>query len=215
MREDTESLPPVDPPPTPPRQKLKIKLSDGKEREIQHMIATSFWSADGRVISVEEFLEGLFGVLPEYFKSEEELRALWSNPKTRKTLLEKLAEAGYGKESLESIQKLINAENSDLFDVLEYISFAHKPITRAARVFAAQISINKVLDERQREFVEFVLSKYIESGVGELDQEKLPHLLQLKYQALSDAAAILGGTDKILSTFIDFQKHLYQKTAAA
>jgi type I restriction enzyme, R subunit len=215
VREDTESLPPVDPPPTPPRQKLRIKLSDGKEREIQHMIATSFWSADGRVISVEEFLEGLFGVLPEYFKSEEELRALWSNPKTRKTLLEEIAEAGYGKESLESIQKLINAENSDLFDVLEYISFAHKPITRAARVLAAQISINKVLDERQREFVEFVLSKYIESGVGELDQEKLPHLLQLKYQALSDATAILGGTDKILSTFIGFQKHLYQKTAAA
>jgi type I restriction enzyme R subunit len=49
-----------------------------------------------------------------------------------------------------------------------------------------------------------VLSKYIESGVGELDQEKLPHLLQLKYQALSDATAILGGTDRILSTFIDF-----------
>jgi type I restriction enzyme R subunit len=212
VREDPESLPPVDP--TPPRQKLRIKLSDGKEREIQHMIATSFWSADGRVISVEEFLEGLFGVLPEYFKSEEELRVLWSNPQTRKILLAKLDDAGYGKEELESIQKLINAENSDLFDVLEYISFAQKPITRAARVIAAQGNINDGLDDKQRAFVEFVLSKYIESGVGELDQEKLPHLLKLKYQALSDATSILGGTDNILSTFIGFQKHLYQRPAA-
>lgn len=215
VRDDPEPLPPVDPPlPPPPRQKLRIKLSDGKEREIQHMIATSFWSADGRVISVEEFLEGLFGVLPEFFKSEDDLRELWSNPQTRKTLLAKLADTGYGKEELESIQKLIDAEKSDLFDVLEYISFAHKPITRAARVEEAQKSIYHGLDEKQRGFVEFVLSKYIESGVGELDQEKLPHLLQLKYQALPDAVAILGGTERILSTFIDFQRHLYQLPAA-
>ena len=204
------------PPETPAvaRKKLRIKLSDGKEREIQHMIATSFWSADGRVISVEEFLEGLFGVLPEYFRNEEELRVLWSNPQTRKSLLAKLAEAGYGKGELESIQKLIDAEKSDLFDVLEFVSFAKPPMTREARVAAAQKSVYDGLDERQKEFVAFVLAKYIETGVGELDQEKLPHLLQLKYQALSDATAILGPADTILSTFIAFQKHLYQRPAA-
>jgi type I restriction enzyme, R subunit len=216
VREEPEPLPPPDPPEPSgeTRRKLRIKLSDGKEREIQHMIATSFWSADGKVISVEEFLQGMFGVLPDYFKSEEELRVLWSKPQTRRSLLEKLADAGYGKETLESIQKLINAEKSDLFDVLEYISFAHAPITRENRVAEAQSSIYYGLDDRQREFIEFVLAKYIESGVGELDQEKLPHLLQLKYQALPDAVAILGSTDKILSTFIEFQKYLYQRPAA-
>ena len=34
---------------------------------------------------------------------------------------------------------------------------------------------------KQKEFLEFVISKYIETGVDELDQEKLPHLLELKY----------------------------------
>src|SRR5690348_13383683 len=29
-------------------QRLKIKLADGKERSIQHMMATTFWSADGK-----------------------------------------------------------------------------------------------------------------------------------------------------------------------
>ena len=120
------------------RQKIKIKLKDGKEREIQHMIATSFWSADGKPISAEEFLNNLFGELPSLFKSEAELRTLWSHPMTRKTLLEKLADAGYGREELASLQQLIDAEKSDLFDVLEYVFNSDiKPITRAARVAAA------------------------------------------------------------------------------
>ena len=195
-------------------KKVKIKLCDGKEREIQHMIATSFWSADGKPISAEEFLKGLFGALPEFFKSEDELRKIWSNPITRKILLEKLFDAGYGKAELADLQKLINAENSDLFDVLEYISFAIKPITREMRVAQAQAKIFRGLDNKQKEFLEFVLSKYIETGVEELDQEKLPHLLTLKYQALMDAEEILGGVDNIRTIFIEFQKYLYEKAVA-
>ncbi len=198
-------------PPESPKKKIKIKLRDGKEREIQHMISTSFWSADGKPISAEEFLQGMFGTLPEFFKSEDELRRIWSNPNTRKTLLEKLADAGYGLDELATLQKMINAEKSDLFDVLEYISFAMKPITREMRVAQAQSKIFNGLDNKQKEFLEFVLSKYIETGVEELDQEKLPDLLTLKYQAISDAEEILGGVENIRSTFIDFQKYLYEK----
>ncbi len=215
VNDPPEPLPPKEPKtPTEPRRKLKIRLGDGKERQIQHMIATMFYSADGKVISVEEFLQALFGVLPDFFRDEEELRRIWSNPQTRKALLDKLATAGFGKGELESVQKLIDAENSDLFDVLEYISFAHQPISRAQRVAEAEDEIYGGLDARQREFVEFVLAKYIESGVEELDQEKLPGLLQLKYQALPDAVAILGSADKILATFIEFQRHLYERPAA-
>lgn len=191
------------------RKRLKIKLKDGKEREIQHMISTSFWSADSKPISVEEFMQNLFGALPIYFKNEEELRKIWSNPVTRKAFLEMLAEAGYGKGELESLQKLINAENSDLFDVLEYVAYAIKPITREMRVAKAQSKIYQGLENRQKEFLEFVLSKYIETGVEELDQEKLPGLLELKYQAISDATEILGGVEKIRKIFVDFQKYLY------
>ena len=201
---------PPEPPPDPPKKKIKVKLRDGKEREIQHMIATSFWSSDGKPISAEEFLRSIFGVLPDFFKSEEELRKIWSNPVTRKALLGKLADAGYGIDELASLQRLINAENSDLFDVLEYVSFAMKPISREMRVAQAQEKIFSGLNDREKEFLEFVLSKYIETGVDELDQEKLPDLLTLKYQALSDAEEILGGVDNIRETFIGFQKYLYE-----
>ena len=52
----------------PPKKKLKIKLRDGKEREIQHMISTSFYSADGRTISIQEFMDNMFGAMPEFFQ---------------------------------------------------------------------------------------------------------------------------------------------------
>ena len=194
-------------------EKIKVKLRDGKEREIQHMIATSFWSADGKPISAEEFLHALFGRLPEFFKNEAELRRIWSLPKTRQALLDKLAEAGYGKGELASLQELIDAEKSDLFDVLEYISFAIQPITREARVARAQFSIFSPLNNRQKEFLEFVLSKYIETGVEELALEKLPDLLTLKYQALTDATEKLGTVDSIRTMFVGFQKYLYAGTA--
>jgi type I restriction enzyme R subunit len=193
------------------RVMAKVKLRDGKEREIQHMIATSFWSADGRPVTAQGFLEALFGVLPNYFKDEEELRKIWSSPITRRTLLNKLADAGYGKDELSAMQKLIDAEKSDLFDVLEYVSYAVKPITREIRVAKAQSSIFAPLAVEQKQFLEFVLSKYIETGVEELDDEKLPDLLTLKYHALADAIEKLGDVKMIREVFIGFQKNLYSE----
>ncbi len=211
------SKPPVSEPPTTyePRVKVKIKLSDGKEREIQHIASTLFYDADGKPLTAEEFITKLFGKLPEFFKDEEQLRSIWSNPITRKALLEKLADAGFGKEQLRIMQTLINAEQSDLFDVLEYISFAAPPITREMRVAKAQSNIFSALSNEQKQFVEFVLSKYIEAGVEELDQEKLPDLLKLKYQALDDAQQILGGVQIIREMFIEFQRFLYIQRATA
>lgn len=197
----------------PKKEKLKIKLRDGKEREIQHMIRTSYWSADGKPISAEEFLQNIYGKLPEFFKDENELRKIWSNPETRRALLDRLAEAGYGMNELRTLQQLINAENSDIFDVLEYISFAIKPITREERVAKAQMNIFKSLDNNHKEFLEFVLSKYIEIGIEELDQEKLPALLKIKYQAIQDATEVLGSVDEIRDTFIGFQEHLFASSA--
>ena len=197
------------------RQKIKIKLSDGKEREIQSMISTSFWSSGGKPVSAEEFLNNLFGELPNLFKSEEELRVLWGNPLTRRTLLEKLDAAGFGKAELANLQKLIDAEKSDLFDVLEYVFNSEiKPMTREERVAAAQATIFALLNNKQKEFIEFVLSKYIETGVEELDQEKLPILLQNKYQSLEDAKDILGDVANISKLFIEFQQYLYEKKVA-
>ncbi len=92
--------------------RIKIKLADGKERNIQHMMVTSFWHPDGTPMSGQQFLEMLFGKLPEFFKNEAELRELWSVPETRARLLEGLAEKGFGKEQMAEMQKVIDAETA-------------------------------------------------------------------------------------------------------
>ena len=179
------------------------------------MIATSFWGKGGKPISAEEFMHNLFGELPKFFTSEEELRELWSSPITRKGLLEKLSDAGFDKAGLESLQKVINAEKSDIFDVLEYVFNADvKPLSREERVALSQSFIFSTLNEKQKEFIAFVLEKYIETGVEELEQEKLPILLTNKYQSLEDAKEVLGEVSSISRLFIEFQKYLYQKRVA-
>src|SRR5207253_5902068 len=82
------------------RPRIKVKLADGKARTIQHMMVTSFWHPDGTPMSAQQFLEMLFGKLPEFFRDEAELRAIWSVPDTRAKLLAGLAEKGFGGEQL-------------------------------------------------------------------------------------------------------------------
>lgn len=190
--------------------KIKVKLADGKERTIQHVSATTFWSPDGKPMSAAEFVEGLYGeLLPTLFKDEDELRALWGDPVTRQKLLVSLEEKGYGEEQLVAIRELINAEKSDLFDVLAYIAFALSTITREERVNLNREQIFKHYQDKQQEFLDFVLEHYVTEGVGELAQEKLPDLLELKYFSVGDAVAELGSVAEIRDVFIGFQKHLY------
>ena len=190
-------------------KKIKIKLADGKERDIQSMMATTFWSPDGRPISAAQFVEKLFGELPQFFKNEDELRRIWSNPDTRKMLLASLAEKGFAGEQLAEISRMINAEKSDLFDVLAYIAYALAPITRSERVETRRADIFSRYDGKLQSFLDFVLGQYVKQGVGELDQEKLGALLQLKYHTIDDAASQLGSVPLIRDTFLGFQQHLY------
>ena len=199
----------------PQRQKIKIKLADGKERAIQHMMATSFWSPDGRPMSAAQFIERLFGDLPDFFKDEEELRRLWSSPDTRRKLLDGLTEKGYGDEQLAELRRMIDAEKSDLYDVLGYIAFAHPPISREERVNTHKSLIFAHYGNKQQEFLDFVLDHYVEQGIGELDDRKLPDLLELKYNAIADAVTVLGDVAEIRAAFIGFQKHLYAQQEVA
>ncbi|ACX95469.1 EcoAI/FtnUII family type I restriction enzme subunit R [Halothiobacillus neapolitanus] len=226
--EPTDPRPPQPPSePTPPdgvrepsssyerKPKVKVQLSDGKARTIQHMMSTSFWHPDGTPMSAQQFMESLFGRLPEFFKDEDELRALWSDPETRKRLLEGLAEKGFGTDQLREMQKIIDAQNSDLFDVLAYVAYAQTPLSREDRADRAMALISSHFNSKQQVFLDFVLSQYISVGVEELDKTKLGSLLRLKYHdSINDAIADLGKPDEIGQMFSGFQKFLYQPVQA-
>jgi type I restriction enzyme, R subunit len=199
----------------PTVKKIKIKLSDGKAREIQSMRSTMFY-VDGKPISAEEFLQRLFNTLklPEFFGTEDTLRKLWANPITRSELLNKLEQQGCGKSDLLKLQEMIDADNCDLFDVLEYISYARKPITRAERVANAQSNIYTFLNEKQRDFISFILRNYVQDGVDELDIAKLSATLTSKYGSVYEGQKVLGNVDEIKCVFVDFQQHLYNEKVA-
>jgi type I restriction enzyme, R subunit len=207
--------PPEPGPELPPRrQKIKVKLADGKARTIQHMMVTSFWHPDGTPMSAQQFMEMLFGKLPDFFKDETELRILWSAPDTRAKLLHGLAEKGFGPEQMAEMQRIINAEMSDLFDVLAYVAYALPTLTREERAANAKGGISTHFNSRQQAFLDFVLSHYVKEGVQELDQEKLTPLLRLKYHdSIADATADLGRPEEIGKVFVGFQRYLYEQAA--
>ena len=196
------------------KKKVKVKLADGKERTIQHMMMTSFWHPDGTPMSSQQFMEALFGKLPEFFKNEDELRSLWSEPGTRKALLDGLAEKGFGRQQLAEMQKSIDADNSDLFDVLAYVAYLLPTHSREERAARAKVAISTEFNTKQQVFLDFVLSQYVKVGVDELAAEKLTPLLRLKYNnAISDAISELGHPDEINRVFNGFQRYLYDAAA--
>jgi type I restriction enzyme R subunit len=173
------------------------------------MAVTTFWHPDGTPMSAQQFMEALFGKLPEFFRNEDELRALWSAPDTRAKLLEGLAEKGFAREQLIEMQRIIDAERSDLFDVLAHVAYALPPLTREDRAAKAKVEITTLFNSRQQVFLHFVLSHYISAGVDELAQEKLTPLLRLRYHdSIADAVADLGKPDEIGRAFAGFQRHL-------
>lgn len=192
------------------KKKAKVELADHKVRLIRHISVTSFWHPDGTPMSAAQFLEALFGRLPEFFKDEDELRVIWSAPDTRRKLLQGLAEKGFGRDQLAEMQVIIDAENSDLFDVLAFVAYAEAPITREERAERAKVAIGTQFNDKQQAFLSFVLSHYVSAGVEELDEAKLGPLLKLKYNnAIADAFADLGTPDTVRRTFVGFQQYLY------
>jgi type I restriction enzyme R subunit len=191
-------------------QKIVITLSDGKARQIRHVSSVMYWNADGVPITAKEFLERMFSDLPQFFENEDQLREIWSNPDTRDKLLIDLTEAGYDEEKLDSMKDLIDAKDSDVYDVLAFVAYAVETRTRLQRVGNAKPAIAKAyVDAKQQEFIDFILDKYLEEGVKELAASKMRALIELKYNTIADATKILGSPSAIGDTFRGFQKFLY------
>lgn len=208
---DPGPKPPPPDDPEPPTEKVIIKLADGKERTLQHISGTTFWDASGRPISAQQFIEQLFGKLPELFGDEDELRRIWSDPDTRKAFIEGLAERGFAGEQLRQIRRIIDAEASDLFDVLRYIAYTRAPLKRAERAEVRRGDILSLRNERQAEFLEFVLAQYVAQGEDELSADKLPDLLALKYGTPADALRHLGKAEDVRRSFREMQEELYKR----
>ena len=215
MSLDPKNPPTVTPPEMPPAdrpEKIEIQLSDGKVRQIRHISSVMYWSPDGKPITAREFVERMFDDLPQFFGDEDQLRTIWSDPETRDKLIVDLAEAGYDKQQLDAMKELIEAKDSDVYDVLAYVAYAAETQTRQQRVEHAQPQIQHAfVDPKQQEFISFILNHYIGHGVEELSLKKMRELLELKYHSLHDATHYFGSAAVIREAFIGCQQYLYSE----
>ena len=196
----------------PPPERIVVKLADGKERSIRYIGATTYWH-DGRQITAQEFIQQLFGDLGGLIADEDELRAIWSDPERRESFIQRLADLGYDSERLDDMRRLIDAPNSDIFDVLAYVRFTLAPLARSQRVQVAKSTGMQGYEREMRAFLEFVLDKYQYEGIGELASGKIADFLRIRYGGVNDAKRVLGTVDDIRRAFIEIQGHLFRANA--
>jgi len=174
------------PPPEPgddelPREKIVVKLADGKARSIRFIASTTYWSADGKPISATEFLARLFGDLSAIIADEDQLRAAWSDPDNRAHFLKQLEDHGYDADRLEDIRQLVDASKSDLFDVLSYVLFTHPPKTRHDRAQDLRDHRMNTFDGEMSDLLLSILKAYEDRGESELATPKLGQFLTARY----------------------------------
>jgi type I restriction enzyme R subunit len=192
----------------PVTERVVVRLSDGKERSIRYIGATTYWH-EGRQITAQEFMQQLFGDLDSLVTDEDELRAIWSDPDRRESFIHRLADLGYDSERLDDMRRLIDAPNSDIFDVLAFVRFTLAPLARSQRVQSAKASGMGGYEREMRAFLEFVLDKYQYAGIQELAAGKVADFLRIRYGGINDAKRALGSVEDIRRAFFDIQKHLF------
>jgi len=153
----------------------------------------------------------LFGDLSSLVEDEDGLREKWSDPEARDHFIAVLEEKGYDRDKLEDMRRLIDAPDSDIFDVLAYVRFSLDPKTRFERAQIAREDGMAAHQAEMRDFLESVLSAYEREGSRELSFNKLGTFLQVKYGTIGEGKAALGGDlASIREAFIGVQQVLYR-----
>ncbi|KQT04095.1 restriction endonuclease subunit R [Rhizobium sp. Leaf386] len=192
-----------------PKEKIIVKLADGKERAIRYIASTSYWSSEGRPISAQEFLSRLFGDLSVMVPDEDALRDAWSDPDNRESFLAQLLDRGYDQDRLDDMRQLIDAKDSDLFDVLAYILFTNPPVTRQARATATEAKGLKEFDGELQALLVAILKAYVVNGERELGSKKLGQYLIARYGSVVEGRAQLGDLGVIKEAYKRMQAALY------
>ena len=195
--------------------KIVIKLSEQKMLELEHTTQSFFYSKKNNLISAEEFIQELFDTcqLPDVIGDENKLKELWITSESRNLLLEKLKEFGFELGAIEEIGRLINSNDADVYDILEFIAFnstnLSRPISKKERVEKTSSKLLEDLNEDQSAFIKFLIERYLDEGVESINENNLSTLLKLKYESITKAEEILGEIRSIKNLFLNFQNNLY------
>jgi len=188
-------------------------LADGKARSIRLIASTTYWSADGKPISAADYMARLFGDLSKLIANEDQLRAAWSDPDNRAHFLKQLEDNGYDEDCLEDIRQLVDATQSDLFDVLSYVLFTNPPKTRQDRAQRLRDSRMNGFQGEMAELLQIILIAYEAKGESELATKKLGQFLTARYGSVGESKGKLGALATVRDASRRMQVSLYEDTS--
>jgi type I restriction enzyme R subunit len=193
----------------PKTQLIEVKLSKRRKLSLETSWQEKIFFGD-EFITLEEYVQRLFGRIPDFFSDADDLREKWSNPETRAELLKTLDEAGFAEDKLFLLKNMLKLQKCDLLDVLEYIAYESTPIERAKRV---ELVKNRYVDSllaEQKAFDNMILKYYADNGFRELSMDHLKTYINIKYGSMSDAKQSLQMTPgEIREHYIELQRRLY------
>jgi type I restriction enzyme R subunit len=200
-------------PPRPQKERLTVRLGESRELRIID-VEVRYIDETGRPLSAQQFVDRILSKLPTLFSSEKELREIWSDPDSREIFFQQLADIGFDAEQLSTLRCMFSAEACDLFDLLNFLIFEHPMATRLERAEATRSNeefFNAYTEQRARDFLEFVLNRYEQTGEGELSRDRIPGLIQLSGLGTTrDVSQAFGGNaNQLLIAFRDLQQQLY------
>lgn len=196
-----------------PKRKVKVKLSKQRELELETTWTEKFQYGED-LISIEEFIEILFGRLPKFFDGPEDLRRQWEHPDTRQALLSQLEREGFAEDKLRMMQHVMGRDDCDLLDILEFLAYETTPIERQRRVELVREDYYQQQDKANQVFLDFLMEQYVRNGEHEFTMDNLPTLLDMKYGTAYNAMQNLNmNVDQIRSSYLEFQKQLYKTVA--
>jgi len=198
----------------PTNEKLRIRLGDNHVVEVRASMAhDEYFMFGNELIDLAEYIRRLFGCIPRFFKSSDDLRRQWSNPDTRAGLINQLEAENFSMDRLNVVRDMLSMEKCDMMDVLEFLAYHTTPMERERRVALAREGIMRGLTASQQDYANFLLEQYKREGFRIFNRELAGRVITMKYGTIRDARAQLGNIDTIEQLNLDIQRQIYYASA--
>ena len=191
--------------PTPPR---KYYVDAGVVEIAAHVV----WDldSDGRRLLAKKFTEYTAESVRSMYPSAADLRARWSAPEERATIIAALEERGI---TFEELAEAAKQPDADPFDLLCHVAYSAPIRSRRERAEAARndgIAFFGRFTNGAREVLNELLEKYVEFGTA---QFQIPDILKVppisEHGNVIEIAGLFGGPDQLREAVGDLQQLLY------
>lgn len=192
-------------------EKIFVKLGDNREVKIINIETRYLDPSTGKHLSSEDFIKKILGELPKFYQNEHDLRLAWANPETREKFLKNLEYIWLDAEQIENLKKIFEAEKSDIFDILAYISYGNEMKNRDERSKIAKSILEKYENPKAKDFLQFLLGLYEREWIMSFKKEGLSSKIELFNRWLArEIAAEFGWVQELKQAYYDLQKGIYE-----